>query len=323
MIRALTYNVSWATQSNKVAGSEKDFVQACQTKYSRGGNKCNGDAIRKLKTVGRIDVLGLQEVNSNIVQKIQKIVPNLTHYIPHDFLYDRTGNIIGVSPENSVQIMWDPFRLGSLQYHTTFNIVDSGKDIRMCMILHLKKDNDNFIIINLHAPWASNFVYDKDGKKIGETIQGNKLVIGTAIHKELQKHPHLEQIITTDPHIKIICMGDFNDPQTRISSGSPLILKIRIPDSITPKDIIIPLSQHLTRKNIRDKLKTCCWHEVGFEGEFEGFKYGHFTDTGDYVLTNAPNCTIHTLVIPESYNLVKRDDILLSDHKPVLAMINY
>ena len=30
---ALTYNMSWATQLNKAAGTEKDFVERCQKIY--------------------------------------------------------------------------------------------------------------------------------------------------------------------------------------------------------------------------------------------------------------------------------------------------
>lgn len=78
MINVLTYNLSWATQINKIAGSESDFVEACQIKYKRGGLKCHRDAIHNLSKVGPIHLLGLQEVNSNIEPFIQKYVPNLT-----------------------------------------------------------------------------------------------------------------------------------------------------------------------------------------------------------------------------------------------------
>ena len=67
-------------------------------------------------------------------------------------------------------------------------------------------------------------------------------------------------------------------------------------------------------------LKTCCWHKDGFLEYFEGDPYGHFTDTGDYVLVNK-NCNITEIKIPEIYNSTSKQQILFSDHKPVLATI--
>ena len=69
VINVLTYNMSWATQINKTLGSESDFVEACQEKYPDGGITCNENAIKKLKSLDNIRLMGIQEVNSEIEKK--------------------------------------------------------------------------------------------------------------------------------------------------------------------------------------------------------------------------------------------------------------
>lgn len=68
-INVLTYNISWATQANKVLGSEADFVKACQKKYKLGGVQCINNAINNLSKLPSLDLIGLQEVNSEIEKK--------------------------------------------------------------------------------------------------------------------------------------------------------------------------------------------------------------------------------------------------------------
>ena len=41
IINVLSYNISWATQANKMLGSEADFVEACQKAYKTGGLQCH------------------------------------------------------------------------------------------------------------------------------------------------------------------------------------------------------------------------------------------------------------------------------------------
>ena len=300
MINVLTYNISWATQVNKVDGSESDFVEACQTKYKKGGLECNRRAIRNLSKVGPIHLLGLQEVNSNIEPVIQKYVPNITQYIDQEVTRDNYLSIIGKPPTSSVQTMWDPNVLGHLQHYTKCNLGDK-KDIRMCFILHLKKNDTNFIVINLHAPWAHN------------NKNGNKIQICSKIYNHLKTKAKSIQNIMQQPDCKIICMGDFNDPQTRISKYRPLKLRVGKKE--------IRLSQQRNKTSLHKSLKTCCWHKVGFVGNFKGSKYGHFTDTGDYVLVNN-NIKIMYIRVPKVYNSLSRNNTLFSDHKPVLATIN-
>ena len=78
-INILTYNISWATQINKVLGSEADFVKNCQKMYKNGGLKCNENAINNLKIIDekdKIDLIALQEVNSEVEKTIMKYIGN-------------------------------------------------------------------------------------------------------------------------------------------------------------------------------------------------------------------------------------------------------
>jgi endonuclease/exonuclease/phosphatase family metal-dependent hydrolase len=300
MIHVLTYNISWATQANKVAGSESDFVEACQKKYKAGGLECHRQAISNLSKVGPIHLLGLQEVNSDIEPFIQKHLPNLTQYIDQEVIQDNQGNITGKPPTSSVQTMWDPDVVGHLQNHTKCNL-GNKKDIRMCCILHLKKKDTDIIVINLHAPWAHN------------NKNGNKIQICSKIYNHLKTKAKPIQHVMQHPDCKIICMGDFNDPHTRISKYRPLKLRVGEKE--------IRLSQQRSKKTLRNYLKTCCWHKVGFVGKFEGSTYSHFTDTGDYVLVNH-NCRVVDIRVPKIYNSLDRNKSLFSDHKPVLVKLD-
>jgi hypothetical protein len=65
----------------------------------------------------------------------------------------------------------------------------------------------------------------------------------------------------------------------------------------------------MSKMSLLKHLKTCCWHE-------DGHKYGHFTDTGDYVLSQ----NVLSTFIP-SDAVMERAGPLFSDHQPVIARI--
>ena len=77
---ALTYNMSFATQINKAIGSESDFVDVCQKHYKDGGFSCTAKAVQNIGKLPTIDIVGIQEVNSDIEKDIMKVQPNLSNY---------------------------------------------------------------------------------------------------------------------------------------------------------------------------------------------------------------------------------------------------
>ena len=101
-INILTYNVSWATQVNKILGSEADFVEACQKKYKKGGEQCIKNAINNINKLKKLDLVGLQEVNSDIENEIMKKQSNLKQF---------TRGTIGLS---TVSTLWNPEIFGEL-----------------------------------------------------------------------------------------------------------------------------------------------------------------------------------------------------------------
>ena len=225
-INVLTYNISWATQANKVLGSEADFVKACQKKYKLGGVQCINNAINNLSKLPSLDLIGLQEVNSEIEKKIMKVQSNLKKFI------------MATEGLSSVSILWNPNILGILQYKTSFNLVKN--DDRPCLIILLynNKTDNYFLIINVHMPWGDKF---KEAiKNINKNINNDKIIMD-AINK--------------NKDIKIIMTGDFNDSSTKISKYSPLILK--------SKNKTIKLRYNKTKKEANKTLKSCCWHEAG------------------------------------------------------------
>lgn len=274
-VNVLTYNMSWATQKNKTLGSEKDFVEACQRVYVKGGKECNRKAIDKIGKLRKLHLMGIQEVNSAIEKKIQKVQPRLK-----DYERAKIGRSI-------VSLMWDPDIFGKKIEICSFNLVDNS-DSRPCLIVLTKKNNDDFLLINLHSPWETHTLPGMLSKRIMNCEK--------------------EEIINAfkNKNTKIIVMGDFNDSNVFISKKKPLTLRLR-----TNK---VVLRHNKTKKQLKKKLLTCCWHE-------EGHTWGHFDSPGDYILTNDKVKQL-SMNIPKIFDNKKRNALLYSDHKPVLSVLS-
>jgi len=273
LINVLTYNISWATQVNKVLGSEADFVEACQKKYKKGGIQCVKNAINNIKKLKNLDLIGLQEVNSNIENKIMKIQPKLKKF---------TRGTIGLS---KVSTLWNPEIFGELLNEETINLLEG--DDRPCLILVFKKNDQIFIIINLHMPWSDKRIYAI--KTLNTFINKNKTIKEYIFNK----------------NTKIIIMGDFNDPKTIINKNNPLILH--------NNKKTIKLIYNKTKAQSTKTLKSCCWHKPNH-------KYNYFDGTGDYILVNK-NIKQKSIKIPDIFKMAGRTKILFSDHMPVLSIL--
>ena len=273
LINVLTYNISWATQVNKTLGSEADFVEACQKNYKKGGLQCIKNAINNINKLDKLDLVGLQEVNSNIENKIMKIQPKLKKFV---------RGTIGLS---SVSTLWNPEIFGELLNQETINLIEN--DYRPCLILIFKKNDQIFIIINLHMPWAD---------KRFHAIQ--------ALHDHINKNKIIKDYLF-NKNTKIIMMGDFNDPNTTIHINKPLFIKNN------KKTVKLIYNKNKTQS--RKTLKSCCWHKPKH-------KYKYFDDTGDYILVNK-NIKQKSIKIPEIFRKAGRTKRLFSDHMPVHSIL--
>jgi len=202
---ALTYNISWATQSNVVIGSEADFVQRCQERYKRGGLQCHDNALKEIKKLPTIDLMAIQEVNSNIETKLRRMCKNL-----HATKLTTVGR-------SNILTLWNPERFGKLVACVEFSL--EKKTDRPGHVLLLDK---KVIIINLHAP-----------------VPFYKRQVETHIRKAIQKNKQITEAMK-DADCRIIALGDFNDHLSKIHAGSPLSLRfprktIRIKPCMTRK----------------------------------------------------------------------------------------
>jgi exonuclease III len=269
LINVLTYNISWATQVNKLLGSEADFVEECQKKYKKGGLQCTKNAINNIKKLDKLDLIALQEVNSNIEKKIMKSQTNLKNF--------KRGKI-GLS---NVSTLWNPDIFGELLTEEIINLIEG--DDRPCLILVLKKNNQIFVIINMHMP------------KINKRIEALK-ILNSFINKNKKINQHL-----FNEKAKIIILGDFNDIDTRINKNKPLILK--------NSKKTIRLTYNKTKKESKKTLKSCCW-----------LKHKPYDFTGDYILVNK-NIIQKSIEIPEIFKNTGKAYKLYSDHMPVFSTL--
>jgi len=224
-IRVLSYNVSWATQINKIAGSEADFVEQCRKSYKNGGKECTKQAILNISTLKALDLICLQEVSSKIEQKIIKAQPSVKNFI---------RGTVGVS---TVSTIWNPDVFGDLMDNVTVNLVKDGSDFRPCLICLFKRKDQYYIIINLHAPWGYKKTIDNSSKIIREAINSIPLL--------------KEKFFSNDA--KIIVCGDFNDANTVLNKNNPL--------TISNRSKSVKLRYNKNKEKARKTLKSCCWHD--------------------------------------------------------------
>jgi len=223
-VLAMTYNMSWATQKNVPAGSEKDFVEQCRRSYKKGGKQCTENAIQNIGKVGTISLLGIQEVNSKIESKIKKVQPTLKKY-ERGQLLKSDGNIV------TITIMWDPLIFGNVTDKYSFNLKNK-KDPRPCLVLLTDK---NFVLINLHSTWETKLLHK-------------------TLSSKLSKHANIRKALE-DESTKVIVLGDFNDDTMVITKKKPLTITLR------KKKVRVRHTK--TKGQLHKDLRSCCWHEPG------------------------------------------------------------
>lgn len=235
LINALTYNISWATQLNINAGTEKDFVEECKKVYKSGGKQCINNAIKLIKELPELDIMGLQEVSSEIEAKIMKVQPTLTNFKR------------GKSGLSQVSLIWNKNKLGKVIESNVIELATKENDYRPCLTILLDKDKHKTLIICLHAPNPNNNILLSNGNL-------KKISIGKPLIKKA----------LNDETTHIICLGDFNDHYSTITKSTPIILK-------SSKTKSRKLSTQRSKKNLQNSLKSCCWHKKGHQyGHFSG-----------------------------------------------------
>ena len=258
--------------------------------------------LSKLRALPRLSLLGLQEVNSAIEPKIRECQPSLTKHLRCQ---------VGLS---TVSLMWDGDVFGDAAEHMCFNVASTASkgDSRPCLVCLFYVDGAPCIVANMHAGWMETQKYkDALGRGIAKNIKRNKTLYDCF----------------NDSTTPMIFMGDFNDAKRMITKTRPLRLPARAAGGTRKagrgrrggtrprtRARTIKLS-HGLRKAQMNRLRSCCWHE-------RGHKWGHFTDTGDYIMTN-DNATIDTIYIPRQFDYRQRDKLMYSDHKPVIARITF
>jgi endonuclease/exonuclease/phosphatase family metal-dependent hydrolase len=192
-VQALTYNLSWASQKNVVAGSEEDFVRRCNFL----NRNCYEEALNKIEELHKeinFDVIGIQEVEDpELVTKIRKKTGLQGWY------RGATWNS-KAKAYSGCAIFWNTDLLGTMASSKTINLVqpdDAGEcDARTCCIINTTKDIN---LIVAHFPWLNN---EDDVSNISKIISTH--------------------ISTNGP---IIILADTNDSKTLISKENPLIIK--------------------------------------------------------------------------------------------------
>jgi len=192
-IQTLTYNLSWASQENKLLGSEEDFVRRCN--YLK--RNCYKEALNKIEELHNeinFDVIGIQEVaDPDLVTEIRKRTGLQGWYRGATWNSEARAY-------SGCAIFWNTGLLGTMASSKTINLAqpdDDGKcDARTCCIINTTNDIN---LIVAHFPWLNN----KDDV--------------SNISKIITMH-----ISSNGP---IIILADTNDSQTLISQENPLKIK--------------------------------------------------------------------------------------------------
>lgn len=195
-IKALTYNLSWASQKNVALGSEDDFVGRCITIK----RNCYNEALKQVEDLHKIhnfDIIGIQEVEDP--ELVTKII-NLTKL--QGFYRGATWNSLPkANIYSGCAIFWNTKKLGSMKSCKTINLAtpraeDNLCDGRTCCVV---TTTENIHLIVAHFPWINN---QEDIDKISKIM-----------------NTHIS------PDGPIIILADTNDSKTLISSENPLIVQ--------------------------------------------------------------------------------------------------
>jgi len=195
-VKALTYNLSWASQKNVVMGSEEDFVRHCRSI----NRNCYEEALTKIEELHKeikFDVIGIQEVEDpKLVSKICEITGLQGWY--RGATWHHPKNVY-----SGCAIFWNTDTLGTIASCKTINLAQLDDtedelvwDARTCCIINTTMDIN---LIVAHFPWLTS---DDDVRKISEIITTH--------------------ISSNGP---IIILADTNDSKTFISKEHPLVIK--------------------------------------------------------------------------------------------------
>ena len=339
-INALTYNISWATQQNITAGSEKNFVTACQANYGKkGGRVCYENGLRKISEHCRnnnlvFHVIGLQEL-----VEIDG-VDFFTHFKKYSQLDNLTDCFIKKVPgKNKLEkagLLWDRNKLGIKVKGTVFNLNYHTYDDRACVCVILKKNNIYTILISLHASGDEKRI-TKNGKTI--VLNRNQSI---SSQENLINFFNKNKDIVKRKDTNIIILGDFNDFKVDISNDNPF--KITLDDGTD-----ITLTTGFNKKYHKRNLRSCCYNSTTIEqrnktmksrrnavrkARRNGTHYSFNIDSANNFKLNADiilgnkNVNMKRLYIPDEFKYdnpnkypVNEKNSLASDHLPVAGVL--
>lgn len=175
-------------------------------------------------------------------------------------------------PWNTVthgMLFWNASRLGRMVWHSVFDL-DVG---RPCAVVLIRRGKRTTLVVNLLS------------------FKLNHKSHVTNLLKQLRSHLPMHENVT-----RVVVLGDFNDGM-KTFLHKPIILH--------PK--WGALSTGLSKKEMQQRLRSCCWHE-------DGHPMGSVNRTSDYVLAQ----DVQKTRIPPNFD---RDDAYTSDHLPVEAWI--
>ena len=176
-LNVLSLNISYSTMSNKISGSESEFVRLCQNNYikyrglaykNKNISQCTSNATNLLKLY---DIFGIQEYNINYANEFENIMSN------YKFIRGRE-NAVGYNQS----ILGIPIIIKDINH-----IGPVGNQRGMQAIWF---DLHKLIFVNLHAPHDIDIMFELQ-------YQLNKL---SKILLKMKINPD-----------RIIITGDFND----------------------------------------------------------------------------------------------------------------
>lgn len=277
----ISYNLSWATQDDKVAGSEKNFVKYCKRQASLASYKsinklsyCTNNLANFLINMVQkynLEIIGIQEPSTNNIEIIKTLINNQSDQIYETFHSKKYNTVASVSIIYNTNL-GKPINISEGNLHP-----NNGRPFQVLFFPKVK-----YLVINSH--WKHNLLISEYKSKLME--------LQNKVKTSFKRKNLLLSNIS-----RIIFMGDFNDHRKRLNKNR----------------------QHFTIKFLGKILKcgdtqgngipnTCCFNppkiQVGKS----------LPSKGDYILDTE---TQKYFGVPEEYSL----NIPHSDHLPVISII--
>ena len=298
--------MSWATQSNQMKGSEKEFVRKCKQTYGDDASKCTTTMMSIMNNNKFYpDIIGVQEAVYDT-----KTNTTTSTYLSMlgEYNYYWSGKHVNAYALIAVRKDLEE-KLGKGIKICDYNLRDKGiNDGRPVIVVYF--ETCNLLVVNLHSPHKLKKInYNKMMKNLENNVK-----------EGFEKAENIN-IKTAMENMHILMMGDFNDHDTQFINDTHKtitfmgkILHILFEKQNTNTILGLTFNASSEKQEIDKIPKTCCYPKNTFTSD-----YIFSTTKPTYFGRVKTNNGWTDVGYKKRFDNNNNNDVMGSDHDPVMA----